>query len=569
MRGEGVKGQPRATPNPRTSEHSRHPPSILSDMTTFLLALVLTVAPADLVVRNALVWTDGTTGFATSLAVDEGVFVYVGDDPAAYIGSGTTVVDAEGKTVIPGLIDSHIHMLGGGGSLTDIQLRDATDKRDFIKRIKDYAEANPQRTWITGGRWSTESWADKTEPTREWLDEAVPDRPALLSRMDGHSAIANTKALQLAGVTRNTPDPDGGRIVKDANGEPTGLLRETAMGLVSRHVPAKPREVLKQDLVAAMRHANANGITSVSDIPGEPSLPIYQEVQREHGFSVRFALYPTMSAQSIARTRQSFQEVEDWLEFKGVKVYMDGTLGSRTAWMFAPFNNNPADVADNTGLPRPGVADGSVAQTAGVCADNGLQMIGHAIGDRANYELVEFFKGAWTDLRGARPRLEHAQHLRGSDIPAFARLGVIASYQPFHKADDGRYCESYIGADRSASSYAYKDYLDAGGVIAFGSDWPVVTLNPFLGIEAAVTGKTLAGQFWQTKNNITVTEALRGYTSAAAFASFREKSVGRISPGLLADFVILDTSVFGASPDWSSIKPSATYVGGKLVYKAE
>ncbi len=535
-------------------------------MTLALALCAVLTAPADLVVTNALVWSDGMTGFATALAVDDGKFVYVGDDPSAYIGADTQTIDAQGRTVIPGIIDSHIHMMNGGGSLTDIHLRDAKDKQDFIARLKAYADANPQRTWIIGGRWSVESWSDKTEPTKEWLDQAVPDRPVFLSRMDGHSAIANTKALQLANVTRNTQDPNGGRVVKDANGEPTGLLRETATGLVGRLVPGKSQAVLKEDLMAAMRHANANGITSVSDIPGDGALPIYQQLATEGALTVRFGLFPTMSTVNIARTRSGFKTLDTWLEFKGVKVYMDGTLGSRTAWMTEPFNNNPADVADNTGLPRPGVADGTVKQTAALCAANNLQMIGHAIGDRANHKLIEFFKAAWMDTRKARPRLEHAQHLRASDIPVIGLLGVITSYQPFHKADDGRYAEDYIGKERSNSSYAYKDVLDSGGVLAFGSDWPVVTLNPFLGMEAAVTGKTLAGQFWQTRNNISVTDALRAYTSSGAYAMFWEKSVGRIAPGYLADFVILNESVFGPSPNWSAIKPTVTYVGGKKVF---
>ncbi len=535
-------------------------------MTLALAIFAATIAPADLVVKNALVWSDGTTGFATSLAVDDGVFVYVGDDPTAFVGPQTTVVDAQGKTVIPGIIDSHIHMMNGGGSLTDIQLRDAKDKQDFIARIKAYAAANPQRQWITGGRWSVESWADRTEPTKEWLDQAVPDRPVFLSRMDGHSAVANTKALQMAGVNKDTKDPDGGRVVKGADGNPTGLLRETATGLVGRLVPGKSQAILAQDLRAAMRHANANGITTVSDIPGEGSLPIYAQAAQEGALTVRFGLYPTMSPTSIARVKTDFKELNDWLQFKGVKVYMDGTLGSRTAWMSEPFNNNPADVANNTGLPRPGVNDGSVRQTAALCAANHLQLIGHAIGDRANHELIEFFKTAWTDLRSARPRLEHAQHLRASDIPAIGRLGVITSYQPYHKADDGRYAEAYIGVERSNSSYAYKDVLDSGGVLAFGSDWPVVTLNPFLGMEAAVTGRTLAGQFWQTRNNVTLMEALRGYTSSGAYAMFWEKKVGRIAPGFLADFVVLNEPLFVPSPKWSELRPTATYVGGKKVY---
>jgi predicted amidohydrolase YtcJ len=315
-----------------------------------------------------------------------------------------------------------------------------------------------------------------------------------------------------------------------------------------------------------MAHANANGITSVSDIPGEGALPIYQELADEGALTVRFALYPTMSVANIAATKASFKGREGWLEFKGVKVYMDGTLGSRTAWMFQPFNNNPADVANNTGLPRPGVTDGTVERTAAACAANGLQMIGHAIGDRANHELVEFFKGAWPDVRAARPRLEHAQHLLASDIPAIGRLGVVCSYQPFHKADDGRYCEGYIGLERSNSSYAYKDVLDNGGVVAFGSDWPVVTVNPFLGMEAAVTGRTLAGQLWQTRNNVPLTEALRGYTSSGAYAMFWDDRVGRITPGFAADFILLNETVFSPSPNWSQIRPVATYVGGKKVF---
>lgn len=535
-------------------------------MTLALAFCAATIAPADLVVTNALVWSDGMSGFATSLAVDEGVFVYVGNDPTSYIGPGTEIVNAMGRTVIPGLIDSHVHMMNGGGSLTDIQLRDAKDKQDFIARLKAYAEANPDRPWITGGRWSTESWTDKTEPTREWLDQAVPDRPVFLSRMDGHSGIANSKALELAKVTRDTADPEGGRVVKDVNGVPTGLLRETAMGLVSRLVPGKSRDVLKRDLVAAMDHAHANGITSVADIPTEGAIPIYQELAAAGEITVRFGLYPTVSPDNIERLKQSFKSVPYQIELKGVKVYMDGTLGSRTAWMFEPFNNNPADVANNTGLPRPGVTDGSVRRTAQICAANGLQMIGHAIGDRANHELVDFFKGAWTDVRKARPRLEHAQHLRATDIPIIGRLGVITSYQPFHKADDGRYCEDYIGSERSNSSYAYKDVLDSGGVLAFGSDWPVVTINPFLGMEAAVTGRTLGGNLWQTHNNVPLTEALRAYTSSAAYAMFWEDKVGRIAPGYYADFVVLSETLFAPAPKWADIRPVATYVAGKKMF---
>lgn len=534
-------------------------------MTTAMLIAVIAPHAADLVVTNAVVWSDGMTGFATGFAVHDGEYVYVGNEAHLYVTEETTVVDAKGKVVIPGIIDSHIHMLNGGSSLNQIQLRDAKDKQDFIARLKKWAQEHPEQQWITGGRWTVESWADKTEPDRHWLDEAVPDRPVYLSRMDGHSGVANTKALQLAGITKDTPDPAGGRIVREQDGSAHGILRETATGLVTRHIPGKSRQELANDLRAAMKHANSMGITAVSDIPGEGSLPVYQEVAAQ-GLTVRFGLYPTMSPSSINRVAHEFQEKEHWLELKGVKVYMDGTLGSRTAWMFEPFKNIPADVPNNTGLPRPEFTNGTVKTIASLCATNGLQLIGHAIGDRANSELVGVFRGAWPEVRAARPRLEHAQHLRASDIPLIGLLGVVTSYQPYHKADDGRYCESYIGAERSSSSYAYKDVLDSGGVLAFGSDWPVVTNDPFLGIQAAVTGRTLAGELWQTHNNIPVTEALRAYTSSAAYAMFWEKKVGRIAPGYLADFVVLTESPFALNPNWANIKPTATYVGGKKVF---
>ncbi|MCH8980202.1 MAG: amidohydrolase, partial [Armatimonadetes bacterium] len=476
-------------------------------------------------------------------------------------------LDAQGRVVIPGLIDSHVHMIGGGGSLNQIHLRDAKNKSDFIARLKKWGEEHPEQQWITGGRWSTESWDDKTEPTKHWLDEAIPDRPVYLSRMDGHSAVANSMALKLAGVTKDTEDPDGGRIVRDPqSGEPMGILRETAKGFVGRLVPGKSRSELVADLKAAMRHANSLGITSMSAITSTGSFAVYYQVADEGGQTVRFGMYPSLYSGSIASTKQNFNTVPYWLELKGVKVHMDGTLGSRTAYMREPFNNNPADGKDNVGLLMPQAKDGTIQRIARQCAENGLQVIGHAIGDMANHILIGFFKEAWDDVRAARPRLEHAQHLLAEDIHEIGRLGIITSYQPFHKADDGRYCEDYIGAERSNSSYAYKDVLDAGGVLAFGSDWSVVTLNPYLGIEAAVTGKTLAGKFWQTQNNITVMEALRGYTSSAAYAMFWEDRIGRIAPGFKADFVILNASPFGASPDWANMKPVATYVDGKKVF---
>ncbi|MCH8993224.1 MAG: amidohydrolase family protein, partial [Acidobacteria bacterium] len=367
-------------------------------ITSLVLATVLSVAPADLVIENAMIWSDGLTGFAQFAAVTDGEFVYVGERDESYIGPSTHRVNARGRVVIPGLIDSHVHMIGGGASLNQIHLRDAKNKADFIARLKKWGEDHPEQQWITGGRWSTESWDDKTEPTKHWLDEAIPDRPVFLSRMDGHSAVANSMALKLSGVTKDTKDPDGGRIVRDPQtGEPLGILRETAKGFVGRLVPGKSRSELVADLKAAMRHANSLGITSVSAITSTGSFAVDNQVADEDGLTVRFAMYPTLYSGNIARTKQNFNTVPHWLELKGVKVHMDGTLGSRTAYMREPFNNNPADGKNNVGLLMPQANDGTIERIARQCAENGLQLIGHAIGDMANHQLIEFFKQAWDD----------------------------------------------------------------------------------------------------------------------------------------------------------------------------
>ena len=533
-----------------------------------IAALLIAVsAPADLVIENARIWSDGRVEFAEFAAVRDGRFVAVGAHDASLIGRDTARVDAAGRTVIPGLIDSHVHMLGGGAQLGRLQLRDARDKDDFIARVAAWTEDLEPDDWILGGRYSVESWDDPEQPTRAWVDPVTGAHPLFLTRMDGHSGLANSAALALAGIDADGPrDPVGGVIDRDPEtGEPTGILRESAMALVRRHIPVSTDDDALEALHRAIAEANRHGITAVADIPGIGDLPVYALLDTDR---MRFFLYPTAGDWTEAiREAQRFETIDGWTHINGFKTYLDGSLGSRTAIMRDPYLNNEEGREAWRGLFREGVEDGRLARNLRAAGITDYQTIAHAIGDEANHRLLLELDDAYGDLAAARCRSEHTQHLLPEDIRRFAELGVIASMQPYHKADDGRYAESYIGTERSRSSYAFRSLLDAGAIVVFGSDWPVVTINPFLGIEAAVTGRTLDGKTWQPQENLSVGEALRCYTSRAAYAVFAEDEIGRIEPGLRADFVILNESPFGDDVDWSAIKPDAVYVEGRLVYE--
>ncbi len=537
-------------------------------ISTLALVSVVSLAaapPADLVIENARIWSDGLAGLAPFAAVRDGRFVHVGERDAQWIGPGTHVLNAQNRIVIPGLIDSHVHMLGGGTNLAQVQLRDVADKEEFIRTVAQWSRTLRPGQWILGGRWSVESWTSPESPTKEWIDEATGDHPLFLSRMDGHSALVNSAALRLAGITKDgPPDPVGGVIDRDPQtGEPTGILRESAMHLVARFIPEPSDDDKVDALRAAMQHALNHGITAVSDIPSMGDLTAYERLAADDATSMRLFLYPTADDWESAASRvRRFNARPGWVEVHGFKAYLDGSLGSRTAMMRAPFSANRPDRPDWRGLFAEGVEDGTFARNLKAARSAGLQVIVHAIGDEANHFLLNSLAAEFPDLRAARCRSEHAQHLLPEDIQRFGDLGVIASMQPYHKADDGRYAEAIIGPERSRSSYAYKSLLDAGAILAFGSDWPVVSIDPMLGIEAAVTGRILTGEVWQPQENITVGEALRCYTSRAAYALGKDDEIGRIAPGYRADFVILNASPFDRDPDWSAIKPVAVYVEG-------
>ena len=528
--------------------------------------------PADLVIENARIWSDGLDGLASGAAMRDGRFVAVGEVGPELIGARTVRLDCGGRVVIPGMIDSHIHMLGGGEMLDQVQLREAVSKDDFVGRVVTWVEELGPEEWILGGRWSTESWASDEQPTKEWIDGVSGGRPAFMPRMDGHSALVNSKALELAGITPEWPeDPVGGVIDRHpGTGEPTGILRESAMGLVSRLIPGRSDADALRALRRAEAHVNALGVTAVCDIPGFGSMDVYEQLAAE-GTSVRFYLYPTAGDWGRAAARAESLSVRDGVvELRGFKAYLDGSLGSRTAYMREPFLNNPPEKEGWRGLFREGVEDGTFRRNLEGIAGTGLQPITHAIGDEANHFLLETLLEVYGDeLPRARARSEHAQHLLAEDVARFGELGVIASMQAYHKADDGRYAEAYIGEERCRSSYAFNSLIEGGAVVCFGSDWPVVSANPWLGVAAAVTGRTLDGKSWQTQESISVEEAMRCYTSRAAWAARAEDEIGRIAPGMRADFVVLSDDPFEAGTDLEAIMPTAVYVGGELVHSAK
>lgn len=535
--------------------------------------------PADLVVTSARVWT-GAKGRpeARAVAIRGGKFVAVGSDAdiKRLIGPDTRVIEARGRRVIPGLIDSHTHIISGGLQMARLSLREASNREQFTRLTGERARELGEGKWVLGGRWTVDSWADPTPPGREWIDAVTPDNPVFLSRMDGHMGLANSVALKLAGITREgPPDPKGGRIDRDAESdEPTGLLRDAAMELVARHIPAPDEAQLDQALLRAMRHANRWGITMVHDMFDSRDMPVFSSALRAHWLTVRiYGFWSTRDWESgfwsLALGEPRFSDMFRIVGFKG---YMDGSLGSRTAYMAEPFADNAPERKDWRGLLNAMADPPSEMAERCLFADKiGLQTAIHAIGDQANHLLLDIYEQVRriNGTRDRRQRIEHAQHILPADIARFAELDVIASMQPLHKADDGRYAEQALGSHRLQGSYAFGSLLKSGATVCFGSDWPVVTLNPFKGMAAAVTGRTHDGKVWIPQENITIEQALRCYTLNGARACFKEAWLGTIEPGKLADLVILDRDLLSIQPHQiAEVRPILTVVAGRVVYSS-
>jgi predicted amidohydrolase YtcJ len=542
------------------------------------MALVPTLAAqsyADLILTNGKIWTvNNAQPQAEAVACSGGRIVAVGSaaDIHKWAGPKTQVVDLTGRLVVPGFIDAHVHFYAGGSHLASAQLRDARTEAEFRERIRKFAAGLPKGRWILGGDWDHENWTPARLPTRQLIDEAAGDHPVFINRLDGHMSLANTIALKLAGITSKTPDPPGGTIVRDSNGEPTGVLKDAAMDAVDRVIPAPSEDEIADAIRAAMKYAAENGVTSVQDMSASPEiLRVYQRLLKAGDLTVRISGHqPLASWKRLADVGLLAGFGSPYLHIGGLKGFADGSLGSTTALFFEPYLDAPntSGLANDEMIPESNMYQHIVDADAA-----GLQVAVHAIGDKANHTILNMFEEA-ANKNGARDRrfrIEHAQHLRADDIPRFAKLHVIASMQPYHAIDDGRWAEKRIGPERGKGTYAFRSLLDAGTVLAFGSDWHVAPMEPIMGIYGAVTRRTLDGKHpdgWVPEQKINVKEAIRAYTWGSAYASFEDNIKGTIEPGKLADLAVLSADILSIDPmEIEKVKVVLTVFDGKVIYR--
>jgi hypothetical protein len=528
---------------------------------------------ADLIIVNAKARTmDASKPNAEAVAIMGNRIVAVGStrEIRALAGANTKTIDAQGRLVLPGFNDSHVHFHDGGFQLSSVDLRDAATPQEFAERIRNFAARQPKGRWILGGMWDHENWTPNNLPTRELIDKFTPDNPVFVMRLDGHMALANSLALKLAGVTRETKDVEGGLIVRDARGEPTGVLKDAAMSFVYRVVPAETFEQKLESIRAATDYAASLGVTSVQDMSAGTDVAVYQELIRQGKLKTRVYAVSTLSDwQRWSRTGVRYGFGDAMLRVGGLKGFADGSLGSTTAWFYEPY----LDAPQSTGLASDEMP--KMHENVSGADKAGLQIMIHAIGDRGNDEVLKIYErvGRENGAKDRRFRIEHAQHLNADLIRRFAAGKVIASMQPYHAIDDGRWAWKRLDEKRLKGTYAFRSLLDSGAVLAFGSDWYVAPLNPLLGIYAAVTRRTLddknpAG--WIPEQKISVEEAVRAYTVGSAYAEFQENAKGTLTAGKLADLVILSDDIFSINPnDIGKTKVLTTVVDGKIVYQSK
>ncbi len=484
----------------------------------------------------------------------------------------TQVIDLKGKLMLPGFIDGHVHLINGGYYLLGLDLRPAKSTKSFIQILKKYVESNNGK-WITGGNWDHEAWEKKDLPVKEMIDPFTQNLPVFIERLDRHMGLANSFALKLAGITKDTKDPEGGTIIKDSKtGEPTGILKDNAMTLIYSIIPDHTKEENYKAGLAALDEAKKNGITSVQDITYRSNLITYQQLEKNGKLTCRiYTRLPIADYKNLADAGIQYDFGNNKLKLGSLKAFSDGSLGSATAWFFEKYNQDTTTY----GLPTDIVSDGRLEKWAIEADKNKLQICTHAIGDRANaymldlYEKIETVNPKWE----RRFRIEHVQHVRTSDIKRFSRLKVIVSAQPYHCIDDGVWAEKRIGKKRLKEVYSFNSFLDAGVKLCFGSDWPVAPLNAIEGIYAAVTRRTLDDKNpdgWIPEQKISVEDAIKCYTINSAYASFEENIKGSIEPGKLADFVVLSDDILTIDPiKIKDAKVDLTILDGEIIYERE
>jgi predicted amidohydrolase YtcJ len=540
-----------------------------------------TSAPADTIVMHAKVYTvNDKQPWAEAVAIRGDKIVAVGSDKdiRAFRGSSTRVIDAEGKLVLPGFEDSHIHFMDGSLGLVQVDLNGAVTVAEIQKRVREYAASHPNEPWITGMGWTYPTFRPSGLPDKKILDEVVPDRPVYLVAFDGHSSWANSKALALAGVTKGTPDPPNGKIVRDANGEATGALKESAGDLVAKLMPKPSREERLAALRKGIHEANKFGLTRVHSAGQDfEYLDLYDELRRKGDLTLRFYVAyflnpPELRSEDLKQieaARKTYHD--DWISGGVVKTMLDGVVEAHTAAMLAPYSDDPSQTGKL--FWQPAKYKAAVAELD----KRGLQIFTHAIGDKAVRTALDAYEEAAraNHTRDARPRIEHIETIAKEDIPRFGELGVIASFQPLHSYPDDDTLDIWarnVGKERAQRAWSFHSIEASGGRLAFGSDWPVVTMNPWKGIQTGVTRKTSEGRpegGFVPKEAVSVEDAIRAYTLGAAFAARREKEEGSLEPGKLADLIVTDQDLF--SIPTSSIDKTQvllTIVGGNVVYES-
>ncbi len=528
---------------------------------------------ADLVVTNAVVRSmEPNAAVAQSIAVIGNKIALVGTNAQTkpLIGPRTRVIDAGGKLVIPGFNDSHVHFLETGQQLSAVDLRDAPTPEEFTRRIGEFAKKLPKGRWILGGKWDHENWTPNNLPTAAMIDAVTPDNPVFIDRLDGHMALANSLAMRMAKVTRDTPELDGGEIVRDAAGNPAGVFRDAAMSYINKVIPSPSWDERIDAAKAATEHAASLGVTSIQDMSAGTDVGVYQELLRRGELKTRvYGCTPLSDHSRWERTGVRYAFGSPMLRVGCLKGYSDGSLGSTTAWFFQAYLDAPNSV---------GLASDEMPKMSEMVlnADRaGLQINVHAIGDRANAEVLDIFAktSQANGDRDRRFRIEHAQHLRQEDIKRFGSQKVVASMQPFHVIDDGRWAWKRLDEPRIAGTYAFRTLLDTGGVLAFGSDSPVAPLNPLLGVYGSVTRRTLDDKNpngWVPAQKISVEETIRAYTWGSAYSEFQDDVKGTLAVGKLADFVILSDDIFTIDPNRiRDVTVVKTIVDGRVVYEAK
>lgn len=532
---------------------------------------------ADLIILHAKVWTvDKALPNAQAVAVlgDRIVAVGANVDVEAWRGPHTLVIDAGGKLLLPGFNDSHVHFVSGGVQLDSVDLKNVTSPLEFARLIGERIKTRPKGEWVVGGTWDETKWNPPLIPSKELIDALSPETPVFVTRYDGHMGLANSLTLRLAGITAKTPDPPGGTIVRDKSGNPTGALKDAAADLVYKIIPPLTHDQRLKIIKRAMVHAASLGVTSVQHMgPDAEDISAYAELLQRGELTVRiYAVPPIPHVEDQVKVGVRHAFGGSFLRLGGVKGFADGSLGSGTAYFYDPFLNQ----GENRGLPSDEMQPLSLMRDRMMIADAAnLQLCTHAIGDHGISIILDLYSEVVKEHGEAdrRLRIEHAQHMAAKDFDRFAQLHVIASVQPYHAIDDGRFAELRIGRDRSSRTYAFRTFLDHGVRLALGTDWEVAPLDPMQTVYAAVTRATLDDKHaggWFPEQKLTVPETIEAYTLGSAYAEFQENEKGSITPEKLADLVLLSDDIFTIAPEKiRNVHVLKTIVGGKVVFDTD